>query len=204
MPLAPFIPAGRPRSASRRARLALGAATLGIGAALLAYAISPGVRHAVKHAAGRVREEVGDVFHHDHARAAGLPGTIVVGPRVSLGDLRGERALLVFWGAGCTGCHEEAGAVEALARETRTRGRASRVVGVGCGVDAGTARALAREYHFSFPNLRDATGGTCAKYGVRDATGGLPLNVVLDAQGRIAQTLRGARSEAALARALRG
>ncbi len=41
-------------------------ATLGIVATLLAYAVSPGVRHAVGHAAHSVKHAVGHVFDPDH------------------------------------------------------------------------------------------------------------------------------------------
>jgi hypothetical protein len=58
-------------------------ATLGIAATLLAYAISPGVRHAVSHAAHSVRHAVGNVIDKDagghrakppRAPQAGHPG----------------------------------------------------------------------------------------------------------------------------------
>jgi len=51
-----------------RARLALAIAAVGIAAILLAYALSPGVRHAVGHAAHSVKHAVGNVFDHDHGR----------------------------------------------------------------------------------------------------------------------------------------
>jgi hypothetical protein len=38
---------------------------LGISASLLAYSISPSVRHAVGHAAHSVRHAMGNVFDHD-------------------------------------------------------------------------------------------------------------------------------------------
>jgi len=43
-----------PETERRRARLVLAIATVGIVATLLAYALSPGVRHAVSHAAHSV------------------------------------------------------------------------------------------------------------------------------------------------------
>jgi hypothetical protein len=49
-----------------RARLALATATVGIAAILLAYALSPGVRHAVGHAAHSVKHAVGHVLDPDH------------------------------------------------------------------------------------------------------------------------------------------
>jgi type II secretory pathway pseudopilin PulG len=67
MSIAPFSPRpATPESESRRARLVVVIAMLGIAATLLAYAISPGVRHAVGHAAHSVKHAVGHVFDHDH------------------------------------------------------------------------------------------------------------------------------------------
>jgi hypothetical protein len=70
MAISPFSarPAS-PQGERRRARLAVMIATLGIVATLLAYAISPGVRHAVGHAAHSVKHAVGHVFDPDHAAA---------------------------------------------------------------------------------------------------------------------------------------
>jgi hypothetical protein len=47
--------------------MALAIAAVGIAATLLAYAISPGVRHAVSHAEHSVKHAVGHVFDHHHA-----------------------------------------------------------------------------------------------------------------------------------------
>jgi hypothetical protein len=66
MSISPF--SARPASSdgdSRRARLVVIIATLGIAATLLAYAVSPGVRHAVSHAAHSVKHAVGRVLDHD-------------------------------------------------------------------------------------------------------------------------------------------
>jgi hypothetical protein len=54
-----------PQGERRRARLVVAIATLGIAATLLAYAISPGVRHAVSHAAHSVKHAVGNVIDKD-------------------------------------------------------------------------------------------------------------------------------------------
>jgi hypothetical protein len=67
MAISPF--SARPTSPGgerRRSRLALALAAIGIAAILLAYAVSPGVRHAVSHAAHSVRHDVGNVFDHHH------------------------------------------------------------------------------------------------------------------------------------------
>jgi hypothetical protein len=68
MAISPF--SARPGSAEterRRARLVLAIALVGIVATLLAYAISPGVRHAVGHAAHSVKGAVGHVLDKDSA-----------------------------------------------------------------------------------------------------------------------------------------
>jgi len=58
MSISPFsVRPGLAEGERRRARLAIAIATVGIAAILLAYAFSPGVRHAV-----------GNVFDHDHGR----------------------------------------------------------------------------------------------------------------------------------------
>lgn len=55
-------------------------ATLGIAATLLAYAVSPGVRHAVGHAAHSVKHAVGHVFDPDHVAAQRKPKLRLVQP----------------------------------------------------------------------------------------------------------------------------
>jgi hypothetical protein len=83
MAISPFSvrPAHSPRGERGRARLALALAAVGIAAVLIAYAISPGVRHVVSHAAHSVRHAVNHVFDPDkdhHGRgAARKPGTKV-------------------------------------------------------------------------------------------------------------------------------
>jgi hypothetical protein len=75
MSISPFsarpAPSGGDRSGigQRRARLGIAIATVGIAATLLAYAISPGVRHAVSHAAHSVKHAVGRVLDHDTTKA---------------------------------------------------------------------------------------------------------------------------------------
>jgi hypothetical protein len=54
-----------PETESRRARLVLAIAVIGIAATLIAYAISPGVRHAVGHAAHSVKGAVSRALDHD-------------------------------------------------------------------------------------------------------------------------------------------
>ncbi|MGA2319494.1 MAG: hypothetical protein ABSG95_01970 [Solirubrobacteraceae bacterium] len=74
MSISPFSarPAS-PENESRRTRLALAIALVGIGATLLAYAISPGVRHAVGHAAHSVKHAVSHVLDRDNGSSHHKP-----------------------------------------------------------------------------------------------------------------------------------
>ncbi|HEV3033686.1 MAG TPA: hypothetical protein VGX72_02745 [Solirubrobacteraceae bacterium] len=68
MAISPFnVRPASPEGERRRARLAIVIATIGILAILLAYAVSPGVRHAVSHAEHSVKHAVGNVLDKDHA-----------------------------------------------------------------------------------------------------------------------------------------
>ena len=74
MSIGPFSPwPAAPEGESRRTRLALIIGAVGISMILLAYALSPGVRHAVVHAEHSVKHAVSHVFdrdHHEHKHAS--------------------------------------------------------------------------------------------------------------------------------------
>lgn len=188
MPLAPFAPHPDPEQASRRGRVAVLLAVMGIGAALLAYAISPSVRHAVKRAAHSVGHAVTHVFKDNDRRAAPvLPTEVLVGPAVTLHTLHGHPALVAFWAARCPGCSREARAIEQYALSAAGRGR---VVGVNFGDSSHSARAFIAHHHWTFTNLRDATGAVARHYGIKTVSG-LPVTYALDRTGHIAATIRG-------------
>jgi hypothetical protein len=77
MSISPFsVGPVSPDGERRRARLVVAIAAVGIAATLLAYAISPGVRHAVGHAAHSVKGAVTRVLDRDkrgHAVPAHRP-----------------------------------------------------------------------------------------------------------------------------------
>jgi len=201
VPLAPFIPPTHTRSGTAVAhpRLAVLAAVVGIGAAVLAYAISPGVRHAVRHAATSVRHAVTRVFHDgDRLKAAALPTEVLIGPRTTLAGLRGHPALISFWTSD-PASGREAVFLQRAARSAAGRGR---IVGVGYEVSPTAARRFLAHHRWSFVNLRDAHGAVGRRYGIRSARD-VPVTFVLDAQGGIARALHGPQSESVLRGALR-
>ena len=110
-----------------------------------------------------------------------LPTALVSGPRVTLAQLRGHAAAVIFWASWCTDCHAEAAAVERFARSPAGRGR---LVGIDYS-DGGPWRAFLHTYGWSFPVFSDRDGITLDAYGV---SVGLPATVVLNARGQIVQT----------------
>lgn len=65
-----MLPGGStPDAERRRARIVTAVCIVGIAAALTAYAVSPGVRHAVGHAAHSVKHAVSHIFDPDHRHA---------------------------------------------------------------------------------------------------------------------------------------
>jgi hypothetical protein len=95
MSISPFsarpAPSGgdRPAIGQGRARLALVIASIGIAATLLAYAISPGVRHAVSHATHSVKHAVGNVLDHDATKRAHRLVPLAPGPPLARGRTSG-------------------------------------------------------------------------------------------------------------------
>ena len=80
MSISPFhaSPAS-PETETRRARLVTLIAVVGIAATLLAYAVSPSVRHAVGHAAHSVKGAVSKALDHDKSSTkTGPAGTSTV------------------------------------------------------------------------------------------------------------------------------
>jgi peroxiredoxin len=202
VPIAPFRPKPvSPDMESRYARLAILAAMIGIVAVLVAYAISPGVRHAIRRAAGSVKHAVGHVFHdEDHKLAPALPREVLLGPAVDLRTLRGHRALVSFWSATCTGCDKQASAMQLLSQSAVGH---RRIVGIDYSEGLPAGRNYIMRNHWTFTNLGDAQGLVGKRYGIRDARG-LPVTFVLDSTGHIVNTLHGPQTQAGLAKALRG
>ncbi len=126
------------------------------------------------------------------ARIAGAPTTL---PSL-LAGAGGRAVLVVFWASWCEPCAQEAPALERFYRTPSGRGR---LVGVDWSDPLlGDARKFIRRYRWTFPILRDAEGTIGNEYGIS----GLPNTFVIDARGRIRETLRGPQSVSSLDRAL--
>jgi cytochrome c biogenesis protein CcmG, thiol:disulfide interchange protein DsbE len=151
---------------------------------------------AVALVAGLIAFEVLSANSSDQRKAAPpLPSAVLRPPKVSLASLRGEPALINFWASWCEPCRQEAPELERFQRSLR----GGRLVGVDYTDRENAGRDFVHQYGWSFPILDDPDG----VYGARYDLPGLPTTVVLDAGGRIVETLRGPQTAADLRRALR-
>jgi cytochrome c biogenesis protein CcmG/thiol:disulfide interchange protein DsbE len=132
----------------------------------------------------------------DGPTAPPLPSAVLVPPKVTVESLRGKPAVVNFWASWCEPCREEAPHLQRF--HERNRGRVA-VVGVSYTDNAPGARKFIRRYGWTFPNLSDPDGLAGSEYRLL----GLPVTVVLDADGRIATQLRGPQTEAKLEAAVR-
>jgi len=126
-----------------------------------------------------------------HRRAPALPAQVATGPSVSLADLRGHAAAVVFFASWCNPCREEAHAVADFAATKLGRGH---VIAVDT-TDGGNWRGFIRRYGWRFPVFRDRDGLLGDSYGVHT----LPTTVIIDARGRIAASSSGVQTVAGLA-----
>lgn len=135
--------------------------------------------------------------HTTRRGAPPLPATALQGAPVTLADLRGRPAFVVFWASWCDPCVKEAPAYAAFARSLH--GRAG-LVGVDYSdpVRSG-ALAFLQRFGWRFPILTDPEGSVGASYGVN----GLPTTFVLGPDGTVERRLTGPQTPASLDAALR-
>jgi len=126
--------------------------------------------------------------------APALPARALSGRAVTIAELHGRPAALVFFASWCEDCRVEANAVERFARSSAGRGR---VVAVDYD-DAGDVRGFLASHGWTIPVLEDPNGTVGAAYNINN----IPATVVLDPGGRIASVHYGAETVAGLRGAL--
>jgi peroxiredoxin len=152
--------------------LALGI-TLSVSAVFIGYSLASR-RSAPASAAATASLKVGTSVG-DTAPDFQLVGTD--GAAVTLGDLRGQPAVLVFWTAWCPVCREEAPRINELAARFEPRG--VRVLGINIKDSEARTEAGIREFGIHYPVARDGDAATARRYKVT----GTPTIVFLDRQG---------------------
>jgi peroxiredoxin len=126
------------------------------------------------------------------------------GEKVSLADFKGRPVLITFWATWCTACQAELPAVQRLRDGNQTEGLTVLAVNYR-ETDNGRMRAYLSGLHVDLEAVIDPDATIASAYGV-DV--GLPVVVLLDRSGTVAQVLVGAvpstALEAAVARVVGG
>lgn len=105
------------------------------------------------------------------------------GPRVTLASHRGRPVFLNFWASWCEPCQKETPTLVAFsAAHPRVD-----VVGIAVNDDPSASRRFARKKGVKYPVGVDENGDVAAHFGVT----GLPVTVIIDADGRVADTFFG-------------
>ncbi len=101
------------------------------------------------------------------------------GAPISLADLRGQPAVLVFWTAWCPVCKEEAPHFNQLAAQYEPRG--VRVLGINIQDSLARTESGIKDFGIRYAVVRDADAGVARLYKVT----GTPTIVFLDRQGTV-------------------
>jgi peroxiredoxin len=101
----------------------------------------------------------------------------VDGGRVSLADLRGKPAVIVFWSAWCPLCREEAPRINALAAQYG--GKGVRVLGIDIKDSAARTESGVRQFGIKYLVARDPDASVAHSYQVT----GTPTVIILDRKG---------------------
>jgi cytochrome c biogenesis protein CcmG/thiol:disulfide interchange protein DsbE len=103
----------------------------------------------------------------------------------SLASQRGKVVLLNFWASWCQPCEREAPLLErAEAALRRYRGT---VLGVTYKDATPDSEHFVRQFHLTYPSLRDGSGSFAAAYG----TDQLPESFIVDRDGHVVKLYRG-------------
>jgi cytochrome c biogenesis protein CcmG/thiol:disulfide interchange protein DsbE len=103
----------------------------------------------------------------------------------SLAAYRGRIVVLNFWASWCEPCQAEAPLLEHA--QTALQSHGGTVLGVTYKDLSSDSRSFVRQFHITYPNLRDKDGAFASSYG----TDQLPESFVINRQGKIVAISRG-------------
>jgi thiol-disulfide isomerase/thioredoxin len=126
--------------------------------------------------------------------APGFSSWDLSGKKVSLADFKGRPVLITFWATWCTACQEELPAVQRIRDRYQATGLGVLAVNYRETNDGRMSQYLAG-LHVDLEALIDPEGSIASEYGVDI---GLPISVLLDRQGTVAQIMIGSAASAGL------
>jgi cytochrome c biogenesis protein CcmG/thiol:disulfide interchange protein DsbE len=103
----------------------------------------------------------------------------------SLAALKGKVVILNFWASWCAPCQEEAPLLEGAQKTLLQHG--GTVLGVTYKDITSDSERFMREFHLTYPNLRDGGGSFASSYG----TDQLPESFIINRRGNIVEISRG-------------
>ncbi len=121
-------------------------------------------------------------------RAPNFSAPRMDGSMLRLDDYRGKPTVLVFWASWCGPCRKEAPDV---ARVAKSYGQRVNLVSINAGENVDVAKRAAPQLGITWPVVLDLKGTIQSKYQVN----GIPLVLVLDAEGRVRHRNNGIPSD---------
>ncbi len=103
----------------------------------------------------------------------------------ALASLKGKVVVLNFWASWCEPCQIEAPLLEHAQSKLERHG--ATVLGVTFQDASPDSEGFVRQYHLTYPIVRDTTGEFAHSYGTRQ----VPESFIIDRQGRIVAIARG-------------
>ncbi|MFN8168403.1 MAG: TlpA disulfide reductase family protein [Candidatus Nanopelagicales bacterium] len=115
-----------------------------------------------------------------------VAGTTLDGKPLDLASLRGKVVVVNMWASWCAPCRGEAGTLEKVYDETRSKG--VEFVGIVSGgkdsID--NAKAFQRRFDVSYPSMFDADNSLVLAFRGQLPPAAIPTTLVLDREGRVA------------------
>jgi cytochrome c biogenesis protein CcmG/thiol:disulfide interchange protein DsbE len=156
---------------------------------LLVYGVSA-------QSASRTLDELVASGRYPAAPQAARQLPVLGGGGAALDSFKGKVVLLNFWASWCEPCRTEAPLLERAQRTLQTH-RAT-VLGISDLDASPDSESFVRQYHLTYPELRDGNGAFARSYG----TNQLPESFVIDRTGRIVAISRGEVDQAFVMQAI--
>ncbi|GAA4130075.1 hypothetical protein GCM10022215_43400 [Nocardioides fonticola] len=117
-----------------------------------------------------------------------LTGTDLDGEPLDVATYRGKPVVIVVWGAWCVECRTEADEVTAAAKEL---GSSVQFLGIDLRDNVSAAKAYERRFGVTWPSFNSPGGQEMLAFPGTLTPNTIPAFVVLDAEGRVAASIRG-------------